>query len=277
MRVDMHIHTQASDGSWSPQEVIENILEQDIRLFAVTDHDTVAGLSEFLSMKPVNGLAFLPGVEICSTYGGQSYHILGYGINPASEGLLKILRHNTKLLEDKDDECIQKLIAEGMTLDFNEYCQYEHDRKQGGWKALNFLIDKGMCTGVGDFFARLFTKEKGISFPEFPKPAEVINAILSSGGIPILAHPGSDFHGMVLEETLDFFAHQDIQGIECFHPSHDDVTTKRAIAWCKEKGMLITGGSDCHGSFVPGRALGNPVIMLEHLHLGGIMEKVVPL
>lgn len=275
MKVDMHIHTQASDGSWSSEELLQKVIEGGIHLFAVTDHDTVTGLEYFFKKQQRDNVFFLPGVEICTTYNKQSYHILGYGITPYADELLKLLRHNTVLLEEKDDECINRLIKDGLPLDFEEYRQYQYERSRGGWKSLNFLIDKQLCTGVGDFFTRLFTVEKGITFPEFPSPATVISAIYAAGGIPVLAHPGSTFHGTDLEETLNFFAHQDIQGIECFHPSHDEETTKRALQWCRQKQMLITGGSDCHGTFVPGRYLGKPELVLEMLQLGSLVDKLV--
>lgn len=269
-KVDLHIHTLASDGTWTPAETVAAVQASGVGLFAVTDHDTVASVAAAARLAAEAGLGFLPGVEISTTLGGQLFHILGYGIDPENAALRRILTHNTDLMEEVDHDSIRKLVADGLPIAYDEFRAYEHDPRRGGWKSLAYLIDKGMCTGVGDFFSDLFTPERGIVFPEFPQPAEAIAAIKTAGGIPVLAHPGSDFHGPALEETLNLFAAQDIEGVECFHLCHDAATTRRAVEWCDRHGLLITGGSDCHGGFVPGRKLGVPDIRLGQLRLGGL-------
>ncbi|MGI6091682.1 MAG: PHP domain-containing protein [Negativicutes bacterium] len=275
MRVDLHIHTTASDGNWRPEVLVNQVKSAGIGLFAVTDHDTTANINETSALAAAAGLNFLPGVEICTTINNQSFHILGYGIDADNAALNKLLRYNTALMEDVDQQSVKKLIKDGLAIDYDEYCQYRHNPERGGWKALNFLIDKGFCRDINDFFANLFTKERGITFPDFPPPSVAIAAIKGAGGVPVLAHPGSGFHGSTLEETLDFFVREDIQGVECYHPCHDENTTKRAVEWCKQRNLIITGGSDCHGSFFKDRCLGRPEIYLEQLNLG-ILELRLP-
>jgi predicted metal-dependent phosphoesterase TrpH len=163
------------------------------------------------------------GVEISVTLAGHLFHILGYGIDPEGEALQRILAANTALMEEVDHDSIKRLAADGFPIDYGEFCAYDHDPGRGGWKSLSYLIDKGLCTGVGDFFSELFNAKRGIVFPEFPHPAAAIAAIKEAGGVPVLAHPGSEFHGPALEETMDMFAAQDIEGVECFHPA----TTRR--------------------------------------------------
>ncbi|BBB91474.1 MAG TPA: PHP domain-containing protein [Methylomusa anaerophila] len=267
MKVDLHIHTTASDGSWTPSRLIDEVGKAGIGLFAVTDHDTTQNIAETGRLAAAAGLAFLPGVEVSSTLGNQSFHILGYGIDPDNEELRRLIAWNTQLLAEADHNSIRKLIADGFAIDYGEYAAYQHDPARGGWKSLSFLIDKGFCRDVNDFFSRLFTAERGIRFPDFPPPAKAIQAIRSAGGSPVLAHPGSSFHGTSLDETLDFFGKEDIAGVECFHPSHDAATTRRVIAWCQRNGLSITGGSDCHGDFVSKRRLGRPSIHLEQVRL----------
>lgn len=274
MRTDLHIHTTFSDGSWTPEQVVAKVAAIGIGLFAVTDHDTADGLAAARAAAAAAGIAFLPGVEVSATVNGKSVHILGYGIDPEHQGLRRLLANNTALLEEADHDSIRKLIAGGLAIDYDEYCAYRHDPARGGWKSLSFLIDKGFCRDVSDFFANLFTEKRGIRFPEFPPPAEVIAVIKAAGGIPVLAHPGSDFHGTSLEETLDAFGREAIEGVECFHSSHDAATTRRALAWCRRHGMIVTGGSDCHGDFIPHRRLGEPVVTTEDLWLGPLVAKI---
>ncbi|MCX7781308.1 MAG: PHP domain-containing protein [Negativicutes bacterium] len=272
MRADLHIHTAASDGSWTASELILKLKTAAIKLFAVTDHDSTANLAETAALAKDAGLCFIPGVEVCSTLKGHTFHILGYGIDPEAPGLKRLLRHNTALMEEADQASIRKLIAAGFRIDYDEYLAYQHNPARGGWKSLSFLTDKGFCRDINDFFANLFTPERGICFPEFPAPGEVISVIKEAGGAPVLAHPGSDFHGPALEETLTFFAREEIAGIECFHPGHDEQTALRAAAWCRRRGLLITGGSDCHGGFVPERRLGIPFITAADLELGELRK-----
>lgn len=275
MRVDLHMHTTASDGSWTPEQLMQEIVRAGIDLFAITDHDTIVNVDEMQRLAQVAGVAFIPGVEVCTTHNGKSFHILGYGINPHARSLQKLLRFNMDLMENLDHDSIKKLIQQGVPIAYHDYLTYENNPSRGGWKSLNFLIDQGLCTGVQDFFARYFTAERGISFPIFQEPAVVIDAISAAGGVAILAHPGSEFHGASLEETLRFFLDQDIQGIECYHPGHDATDTRLAYEWCITHNRLITGGSDCHGEFVSSRQLGQPEIRLEQLRLGKL-ERYLP-
>jgi predicted metal-dependent phosphoesterase TrpH len=272
MRADLHIHTTASDGSWSVERLLQELKAAGIQLFSITDHDSVDSIAPALELAAQADLCFIPGVEICSTLEGHTFHILGYGISHGAASLKRLLRHNTDLMEEVDRASIKKLIADGFAIDYDEYCSYRHDPARGGWKSLSFLIDKGFCRDVSDFFSNLFTAERGIGFPEFPGPARVIEVVKEAGGVPVLAHPGSEFHGPALEETLDYFAREAIEGVECFHPGHDAQTTGRAIAWCNRHRLIITGGSDCHGEFVPQRRLGFPPVVWCDLRLGSLIS-----
>lgn len=274
MRVDLHIHTTASDGTWTPEELIEKVKALNIKLFSVTDHDTVKNVAETQQLAQKNGLKFIPGVEVSSTLNGRYFHILGYGVDIKCSKLLNLLKYNTTLMEKTDEDSIQKLIDTGITLDIDDYKAYQHNPSRGGWKSLSYLIDKGICKNIEEFFSNLFIKEKGIEFPVFPQPQEVIDIIRTANGIPVLAHPGSQFHGTTLEETLDFFKGVYIEGIECFHPSHSHETIANALKWCKRHDMIITGGSDCHGNFVPERKLGIPYITLRDLSLKNIITAI---
>ncbi|MDU4961883.1 MAG: PHP domain-containing protein [Sporomusaceae bacterium] len=271
-QVDLHIHTTASDGTWTAAQLVERVKQAGIGLFAVTDHDSVGNVEEAARLAAAASVAFIAGVEISSSRDGRDFHILGYGIDLHSGPLTGLLRHNSELMAAADDASIRILIDQGLPLDYAEYLAYSHDRSRGGWKALSYLIDKGLCTGVDDFFQRLFTAEHGIAFPVFPSPQAVIAAIHAAGGRAVLAHPASRFHGTQLEETLDAFAAEAIDGVECFHPSHSAEDSRRAAQWCRRRGLLISGGSDCHGGFVPQRRLGLPAVCLADLVLAGLIQ-----
>ena len=202
VRADLHIHTTASDGTWTPAELIAEAQKQQLGLIAVTDHDSVANVAEAMTLAAAAGITVLPAAEICSTKEDLSFHILGYGIDIHNKQLLELMQHNEALLEQKDVDSIHLLARDGWPVDEAEFTRYTYDRRRGGWRALAYLIDKGLCTGVGDFFKRIFTH-------------------------------------------------------------------------CKKHGLLISGGSDCHGTFVPGRLLGQPFITADMLRLDGLLPQEI--
>ena len=202
MRADLHIHTTASDGTWDPSQVVEAVCAAGIGVFAVSDHDSVANVEETKLLAARAGLCFLPGVELNSTKDGHNYHILGYGIDTHNSALLELCRHNQRLLEQKDVDSVRNLIERGWPLSMEEFASYSYDPHRGGWKALAYLQDKGLCTDVNDFFRRIFTAENDLGFPDFPAIAEVVSVIHQAGGVAICAHLASDFHGAGMQVYL---------------------------------------------------------------------------
>lgn len=260
LRADLHLHTTASDGTWTPEEVILAAQNAGVGIMAVTDHESIANVlaTEKLAIKA--GIKFYRGVEISTTYGEHSYHVLGYGIDVKNKELLELLRHNTNLLERKDEESISVLINKGWSIDMNDYRGYDYDRRRGGFKSVNYLQDRGLCRGVDDFFAHIFTENNDLRFPKFPSIEETIQIIHAAGGKAFLAHGASEFHGPGLKSTLSDLEQQNFDGFECYHSGHSLEDTAALVKYCHEHNCLISGGSDCHGTFVPSRIIGQPAI-----------------
>lgn len=280
VRVDLHIHTTASDGCWSPDQLVEQVERLGIGCFAVADHDTIASVERAGALARARGLEFVRGVEISSKLDGRLMHVLAYGFDPDDEGFGRFLEENARKLSEYNDELVHRLIGAGHQLDYGEYLEYRWDRHRGGWKSLNFLIDKGLCRDVHSFFNELFVDELEARFPEFPSPAEVVGLILEAGGIPVWAHPANSLshNGKVLpvddEEIVARMVNAGIQGLECFTCHHDPEWTRRCLEWAARYDLLVTGGSDSHGGFV-GRQLGQPVMHLDDLRLGRIAERIL--
>lgn len=269
-RVDLHLHTTASDGTWSPEELVSNLVKAGIELFAVTDHDSTENLNDVAALAHQSGLGFIPGVEINTSYKGRNYHILGLGIDPVNTKLQTLLNTNKKLMDAKDDDSIRYLETKYSALSFSEYQAYTNRRERGGWKALNYLIDKKLCHNHQDFF-QLF-KEWGNPFEKltFAAPAEAAAAIHDAGGVSILAHPGASFYDPDYQTLVGLMIGQGIKGIECYHPENNRAITDYCLEICRENHLAVTGGSDCHGEFVCGRCLGTTEIHLSQLDLGNI-------
>jgi predicted metal-dependent phosphoesterase TrpH len=273
MRADLHIHTTASDGCWSPERVVAEVQERSIRLFAIADHDSVASVlpAEMLALEA--GLAFLYGVEISALLDGWLFHVLAYGFDINNPVLASLLRENRARLLQTNEDVIHRLIAAGYEIDLSDFAAYTYDRTRGGWRVLNFLIDRGLCTGVRDYIDRL-TVDLSLPRPPFPHPAQVIATIRQAGGVPVLAHPGASLrHAGATEDSLRPFLEFGIGGLECHTCYHDEATTRFCLDWCDQHDLLITGGSDSHGGFV-GRELGVPVVDTADLRLGELAERL---
>ncbi|MCR4430837.1 MAG: PHP domain-containing protein [Tepidanaerobacteraceae bacterium] len=270
IKVDLHVHTTASDGTWPPEKLVENMLGAGIEIFAVTDHDTTENLAQVASAARERGLKFIAGVEINATCSGRNYHILGLGIDPGNKELQMLLKKNRELTEAKDDESIKFLEGKFPQVSFDEYKEYVNNPARGGWKALNYLIDKKLCTSYKDFFS-LF-EGWGNPFEKliFAPPDEVIKTIHMAGGVSILAHPGAGFYNGGYKDLIAFMIGEGIRGIECYHPENSPEITRYCLEICQSKNLLVTGGSDCHGEFVVGRHLGHPDVRLSQLKLDGI-------
>jgi predicted metal-dependent phosphoesterase TrpH len=266
-KIDLHMHTTASDGSWSPERMVNEIRIKGINVFSVTDHDTVENIKKVQEIIKGEVPVFIPGVEINTSRSNHNYHILGYFIDINNEYLQRLIENNRDILERKDTECIKYLEESGMKDLSSEYQNYENNRERGGWKALNFSIDKGLCSSCKEFF-KLFEKF-GNPFEQvnFPSPHEVIEAINDAGGVAVLAHPGATFYGGDYKEVVSYMIGQGIQGIECYHPENNQETTDYCLESCRKHELIITGGSDCHGDFVKTRSLGTPEIRLGQLKL----------
>jgi predicted metal-dependent phosphoesterase TrpH len=270
IKMDLHIHTTASDGTWGPKNLVKNLLITGIEFFTVTDHDTTENLAEVAALAREHGLKFINGVEVNTTYNSRNYHLLGLGIEPENQELQALLKRNRELMEEKDDECIKYLEMRFPGVSFAEFTKYFNNPERGGWKALNYLIDKKLCSNHKDFFG-LFDKW-GNPFEKliFASPGEALKTIHLAGGVSIFAHPGAVFYDRDYKALISFMIGEGIKGIECYHPENSPEITRYCLEICKSNNLLVTGGSDCHGEFVAGRCLGRPEIHFSQVKLDGI-------
>jgi predicted metal-dependent phosphoesterase TrpH len=273
LRADLHIHTRASDGRWTPQEVVRAAVERSIGLLAVADHDSTGSVESAAELACQAGLAFLRGVEVSSRLDGRLLHILGYGFDLQAAWLTQVLWDNTAVWAEHNDAVIHGLIGAGYPISWEDYEAYQYERALGGWKPLRFLIDRDLCTGIDDYFDRLLS---GLSLPEteFTPAADVIGAIRDGGGVAVLAHPGASLRGgNEQDDVLHTLLVLGLGGVECYSHYHDRATTARYLEWCRRHGLLVTGGSDSHGGFV-GREMGVPDVTTRDLTLGELADRI---
>lgn len=272
MRVDLHTHSDASDGCDTPKQLLEAAAQIGIKLMAITDHDSIDNVAIAMQMAPQYGIQLIPGVEISSTAQGKDYHILAYNFDLNNKHLLDIIHYNNEMLRQKDIDTIERLAKLNWPVSIDEYNSYQAPKGVGGWQALNYLKSKGLCQDVNDFFQRIFIKENELAFPQFVSHTDVISTIHAAGGIAILAHAGSSFHGMSLKMPMEVFANTNLDGFECYHPGHDAQTERFLLDYCQQHNLISTAGSDYHGAFAPRRKLGFPEIYAQQLNLGRLLS-----
>lgn len=271
-KVDLHIHTNQSDGTWDNQELLQKIREKEIDIFSITDHDNIENTKLMLKNNLESNLLFIPGVELSCTYDHQEYHITSYKFFIDNQSLNGLLQYNQKVRKQFNKNIIV-YFENKYNLDLiNNYVDYDNDRKKGGWKTLNFLFDQNLIDGLDDFFDKIIDMNEEMIFPP---PKEVIDIVHQANGFAFLAHPASYFKGELLnKEILSEWIELGIDGIEVYSP----YLRKKSDAeyykdFCKNNNLMISGGSDCHGDFIKKRKLGEPEIYLDDLEINKLLKK----
>lgn len=269
MRVDLHTHTIASDGCWTPAELVEEVKKAGIGLFAAADHDTIGSIKELDALAFKDGLGFVSAVELTAKLGDKICHIIGYGIDPDEPGIIKICEENTRRMDELNLHQIDCLINAGLALDKEEFKNYTFDRRNGGGKVTNFVIYKGFFKTFQDAL-KFVVKNVDWDSPDYLHPRNIMSIIKNAGGHPVIAHPGSSLLNKRLEDSeIEAMIADGLEGLECYSPYHSINLTNYYINFCKKRNLLITAGSDCHGPILS-RRLGEPTAHIKDLNLTGI-------
>ncbi len=270
MPIDLHLHTQASDGTLTPQALLTAAKEAGLTAVAITDHDATTSLAEAGRIAAGLGLTFIPGVEVSASYTPDlSLHILGYGIDPQNQELCEILRQNQKAWAQSEEDSIAALEKINIKIDREQYNYWLTHPERGGWPLLNTMIAMGLVRNYKEYFEKYFGwGQPAYITITFASPPAVISAIKAAGGVPVLAHPGVYQEGATklisrpaFLETLIAWG---IEGLEAIAGYHSPEETAFLLSCCERYNLLVTGGSDYHGEFA-GRKLGTPVVDERYL------------
>ena len=246
--VDMHLHTTASDGSFSPSEVVQKVKSSGVKVFSLTDHDTTAGVHEVEGEIP-EGMEFFKGIEFSCKAGDIKCHILGYSYDDNHPDFIKALAAAEAKREDKLAIRIEHLReVDGIELTGEEIAELEAIPSAGKPHIANILMRRGIPGTRTEVINRYL--EFGV---ESRIPAELaIGAIKSSGGVAIWAHPlggENEIHMSrdELEEKLGVLQDIGIEGLECFYSRYDEDEIAMLLDIAESRGLLVSGGSDFHG------------------------------
>ena len=245
MKLDLHVHTSASDGACHPKEVVALAIQAGLDVISITDHDTVAGVSGAMAAAADHGLHVIPGVEMSSTLKDREYHILGYFVDPDAAALKG---HEHKALEGRENrmiEMVARLRRQGLLIEYDDVLEEAGPERSAIARPhlARALVAKGYASSTPDAFDRLI----GDGHPahvltRLATTEDAIQIILDSGGIPVWAHPPAASRSRLLPE----FVRAGLRGLEVYRPRSrpDQILGLEQAA--KASGLMMTGGSDWH-------------------------------
>ena len=240
------MHTTASDGRCTPEDLVDRCWDKGIRTMAVTDHDTMAGVAPTQQAAEARGMTCLPGIEITSVHGGKDVHVLAYFLPPDAPGLQPMLIAQRQQRVNRALEIAARLERLGAPVDKDAMIE----AAAGSGKSLarpqiaQALIAAGHVSTVAEAFDRYLGEDSPAYVPHTGvSPADVVALVRRGGGLPSLAHPGYRPKDEIIPGLVD----AGLVGLECYHSSHDETATQHYLGIARHHGLLVTGGSDFHG------------------------------
>ena len=249
-RVDLHAHTTASDGTYTPTELVALAAELGLKAVGITDHDTVAGVKEALAAGKRYGVEVLPGIEISADYLDTGAHILGYFVDPDSPALQEVIDWFIAERVTRNQAIVDKLAADGYPITIPELQEKFPNTMLGRPHIGQLLVEKGFIGSVSEAFDRWLDDGKPYFVERRHLPAsDAIRLINQAGGVAVIAHPleyGYDRAGteQLIQNGLELGA----VGVECHYSGYTDEEEAMLEGFARDRGMVITGGSDFHGS-----------------------------
>jgi predicted metal-dependent phosphoesterase TrpH len=269
---DLHLHTRYSDGTYSPKELVGSAVANRLAAISLTDHDTVEGCEETAALCAAAGIEFITGTELTAEHGGTELHILGYHIDTSSPALLSAMGRFQTARQERIKEMVSRLNEMDIPLTTDAVMSLANCRSPGRPHVGLALVRAGICASVDEAFDRFLKKHRPAWVPKMLLSAvDAISLIHAAGGVAVIAHPGLNR----IDSSISSLVEAGLDGIECLHSKHTPVMTDRYGALARRLGLLITGGSDCHG-FIKGTPLMG-TIKLPYHYVTSLGEKAASL
>lgn len=255
--IDLHIHSVASDGKYTVREIVSQAKALGLGGIAITDHDTVRGLSEIQTISCEEDFLIFPGIEISTVWEGQSIHILGYLFDPTQEALLTWLTYRQEERMERVRNILAQLKDRGVVIDEAFLLEYGDVASLGRVHIGRAMIAAGYGYTLDQIFRKWLGEDGPLVIPPHRvTPQDAIEILHQAGGVAVLAHPGLSR----CEQWLELFCSWGLDGIEVGHPEHKKKQRKRYAEFVQTHGLFITAGSDFHFG-----GLGKQVVELASL------------
>ena len=256
MLIDLHTHTNASDGTDSPSMLIDKAINRGINILALTDHDTTRGWSEassaLLNHSSQSAMKLVLGAEIsCQDENGISIHMLGLLFDPDYEPLFEVLERTRENRHSRMERIIARLNEAGIDITLEEVnAQRKGDATLGRPHLADALVARGHVASRDEAFAALLHNKSKFYINHYsPSPVETIKLIKAAGGVAVIAHPLASQRGRTISMDLfESLISAGLDGIEVDHRDHSESEKSELLRFAIENELIVTGSSDYHGT-----------------------------
>ncbi len=268
---DLHVHTTASDGTHTPEQVVQEAVRVGLAAVAMADHDTVGGVEPGLAAGRQMGIIVVPAVEINTDYAADEIHLLGYYINHESAALSAHLEGLRTKRFERAERIVARLNELGRKISMERVMEIAGGGAIGRPHIARAIAEAGYASSIGAAFGKYLVRGAP-AYVERHKltPLQAIEIIHEAQGVAVLAHPGNSKHDELIPELVD----GGLQGIEAYHADHSSAQANHYVQMARRYDLIPTGGSDSHGpNMLKTVAVGHVTVDMAVVHrlkeLGG--------
>ncbi len=256
--VDLHTHTAASDGTFTPRELVREAARRGLRVLAVTDHDSTEGLAEAMDEAARHQpLQIVPGIEINCDVAGAEIHILGYYADYEAPWFQDFCRAQRQERRARVHRITSRLAELGMPIDPEEIFALVREGSAGRPHVAQAMVRHGYVKSVREAFDKYLASGRPAYVPRKKlTPEDAVRLIRKAGGVPVFAHPGLSDR----DEMIPGLITAGLMGLECYYSEHSAAQAGGYLQLCQDQGLVATGGSDFHGPKVRAATLGVPAV-----------------
>jgi predicted metal-dependent phosphoesterase TrpH len=268
--IDLHLHTTASDGTFSPTQIVKVALELKLKAIAITDHDTIDGIVEAFEAAENEPIEVIPGIEFSTEIDDVSIHIVGLNVDFHNTNLLKLTHEIQNAREIRAKKIIEKLNS----LDIGPKITFADVKNVaigfiGRPHIAEVMIEKGIVQNLEEAFVKYLNRGEPAYIPRYKlTPVDAVSFLNKIGAIPILAHPLHISEKIELEGLIQELKKAGLVGLEIYYPAHSQEDIEKLQVLAKKYDLVESGGSDCHGKLNEGPTIGSlniPYSILEKI------------
>jgi len=266
---DLHLHTFFSDGTFTPEELVERAHAIGFAAIALTDHDTVEGCDRAAAACAAANMEFITGTELTAEHADTEVHILAYFVDTQNQALLTRIAGFQSVRQNRIHEMVAALNKLGIPLKAESVFALANCKSPGRPHVARAMVKEKLIGNLDEAFERYLKKGRPAWIPKTKMSAlESVELIHQAGGLAVMAHPGLNRTDEIIPALVD----AGLDGIECFHTKHSTAMAERYLEIAEKHHLLVTGGSDCHGYSKIKPLIGT--VKLPYDHVQKLKDKV---
>ena len=259
---DLHLHTQFSDGTFTPEELVLRAQNAGLACIALTDHDTVEGCARAVAACAAVKMDFISGAELTAEHKDTEVHVLGYFLDTKNKVLLNRIAEFQAVRQNRINEMCAALNKLGIPLKPEAVFALANCKSPGRPHVARALVKEKLIGNLDEAFEKYLKKGRPAWVPKTKMSAlESVELIHQAGGLAVMAHPGLNRTDDIIPDLVK----AGLDGIECFHTKHSTVMAERYLEIAEKYHLLVTGGSDCHGFSKKQPLIGGVKLPYEHV------------